>query len=55
MYVEEPWKCSVPEINHKRTTDGSDLRVIDPNGEGGPWFDNHLWQSNIEFIKVVSK
>ena len=55
MYVEEPWKGSVPEVHHKRTTDGSDLRVIDPNGEGGPWFDNHLWQSNIEFIKVVSK
>ena len=31
MYVEEPWKGSVPEVHHKRTTDGSDLRVIDPN------------------------
>ena len=32
MYVEEPWKGSVPEVHHKRTTDGSDLGVIDPNG-----------------------
>ena len=33
MYVEEPWKSSVPEVHHKITTDGSDLRVIDPNGQ----------------------
>ena len=32
MYVEEPWKGSVPEVHQKRTTDGSDLGVIDPNG-----------------------
>ena len=31
MYVEEPWKGSVPEVHQKRTTDGSDLKVIDPN------------------------
>ena len=31
MYVEEPWKGSVPKVHHKRTTDGSDLRVMDPN------------------------
>ena len=30
MYVEEPWKGSVPEVHQKRTTDGSDLKVIDP-------------------------
>ena len=35
MYVEEPWKGSVPEVHHKRTTDGSDLRVIDPNSNCG--------------------
>ena len=29
MYAEEPWKGSVPEVYHKRTTDGSDLEVID--------------------------
>ena len=32
LYFEEPWKGSVPEVYHKRTTDGSDLRVMDPNG-----------------------
>ena len=32
LYFEEPWKGSVPEVYHKRTTDGSDLEVIDPNG-----------------------
>ena len=55
MYVEEPWKGSVPEVNHKRTTDGSNLRVIDPNGEGGSWFGYHLWQRNIafEFISCI--
>ena len=31
LYFEEPWKGSVPEVYHKRTTDGSDLGVIDPN------------------------
>ena len=31
MYVEEPWKGSVLEVHHKRTTDGSDFRVMDPN------------------------
>ena len=31
LYVEEPWKGSVPEVYHKRTTDGSYLGVIDPN------------------------
>ena len=31
LYLEEPWKGSVPEVYHKRTTDGSDLGVIDPN------------------------
>ena len=34
MYVEEPWKGSVPEVHQKRTTDGSDLKVIDPNISG---------------------
>ena len=27
LYFEEPWKGSVPEVYHKRTTDGSDLEV----------------------------
>ena len=31
LYFEDPWKGSVPEVYHKRTTDGSDLEVIDPN------------------------
>ena len=31
MYFDEPWKGSVPELHHKRTTDGSDLGVIVPN------------------------
>ena len=31
MYVEEPWKGSVPEVHQKRTTDGSDLGEMDPN------------------------
>ena len=33
MYFEEPWKGSVPELHHKRTTDGSDLGVIVPNNK----------------------
>ena len=37
MYVEEPWKGSVPEVHQKRTTDGSDLKVIDPNISLGKW------------------
>ena len=28
---EEPWKGSVPKVDHKSTTDGSDLGVIFPN------------------------
>ena len=31
MYIEELWKSSVPEKNHKTTRDGSDLGVIDPH------------------------
>ena len=31
VYFEEPWKGSVLEVYHIRTTDGSDLRVMDPN------------------------
>ena len=31
MNVEEPWKGSVLEVHHTRTTDGSDLGVMDPN------------------------
>ena len=31
LYFKEPWKGSVPEVYHKRTTDGSDLGVMDPN------------------------
>ena len=39
MYAEEPWKGSVPEVYHKRTTDGSYLRVMDPNTpKKTPWF-----------------
>ena len=34
MCVEEPWIGSVPEVHHKRTTDGSDLGVIVPNRQG---------------------
>ena len=35
MNVEEPCKGSVPEVHHKRTTDGSGLGVIDPNKSSG--------------------
>ena len=37
MCVEEPWIGSVPEVHHKRTTDGSDLGVIYPNNRARPY------------------